>query len=148
MIPLVLVALLSRSHDAAARVAAHVYGVDAEVLLAIAEHETHWDASLRNGYACGPMQVVPVDVDGRWSEARCLAMATPLVGYLEGAAALRERLRVSRGDLRAALRLYGCGWEKDAAGAVIRPAQIPPTCHGFDGYVLSHAERRRRANDT
>lgn len=136
---LAIAALLSQAHIDAATVAAQAYDVDRSVLLAIAEHETTWDATLRNGYACGPMQVVPVDDSGHWDRGLCNAMAVPLIGYLEGARALRGRLRFARGELRPALRLYGCGWARDEENEIIRPAAIPAQCNGFDGYVVAHA---------
>lgn len=144
MIALALLLAASPSHIGAARIAGAVYRIEPDLLLAIAEHETTWDATLRNGYACGPMQVVPVDERGRFDDGRCRAMRDPLVGYLEGARALRYFLDVAHGDIKPALRMYGCGWAKDENDEFIRPVQAPPTCNGFDGWVVAHRNAYRR----
>lgn len=140
MSALVLSLLLTAApdHIAAARVAGTTYRIEPELLLAIAEHETSWNAELVNGHACGPMQVIAT------SPAHCAVMSDPLLGYLEGARVLRYFLDVARGDLRPGLRGYGCGWAKDELGEVIRPAQLPTSCNGFDSWVIAHRNAYRR----
>lgn len=122
------------AHIAAARIASVAYGIEPELLLAIAEHETHWNAALVNGRACGPMQVIARN------EAHCEAMCSPLIGYLEGARVLRAWLDAT-GELREALRGYGCGWAT-VDGAPVPHA--PASCRGFDSWVIAHAEAIKR----
>lgn len=77
---------------------------------------------------CGPLQTI---AGKSWK--RCLAQRDLMVGYRTGAAELAEWLRISRGNLRAALRGYACG-----------VAGLRGPCKAYDVRVLRGAGRLRR----
>lgn len=118
-------------HVTAARAAAITYRVSPAILLAIAEHETHFDSTLTNGRSCGAMQVATS------SKGQCQALADVTLSYLEGARVLRQWLDAAHGNLRAGLRGYARGWEPGAK----RPADH---ANGFDSYVIAHARAYAR----
>lgn len=97
----------ARMHLAAARAAGEAYGVDADVLLAIAWRESRYQVDAitreRSGkLSCGLMMVtMPV--------GEPCPDATVIGGYLAGAAHLREWLRMT-GSLHAALLGYAGGF--------------------------------------
>lgn len=135
-------------HATAATIAARESGLEPELLIAVAWVESRFDASATsriergarktgswpsteragNGPRfCGVMQTI---AGGDWAD--CLAQRSLLVGYRTGAAELRAWLRLSRGDLRAALDGHGCGVAGMTAG-----------CRGYAGRVLAIARRLR-----
>lgn len=135
-------------HAAAAQIAASETKLEPELLLAVAWVESRfdssatsrverggrrtgsWPSSARAGRGprfCGVMQTIAGD---DW--AACLAQRPLLVGYRTGAAELRAWLRLSRGDLRAALNGHGCGVAGMTAG-----------CRGYADRVLAIARRLR-----
>jgi hypothetical protein len=63
----------------------------------------------------------------------CLVMRDPRVGYARAVVELHRWLRVTRGDLAAALRGYGCGF-----------AGLTNGCHAYDLRVLGLAARLSR----
>jgi hypothetical protein len=105
-------------HLTAARAAAERYGVDANLLLAIADHESRYtDATtpeVGGRVSCGAMTPTPI--------ARC-AHDGILVDYLRGAEHLAGWIAAARGDLRGALLGYAGGYvllRACAEGPVLR----------------------------
>ncbi len=97
---------LARENVAAARVAGFVHGVDPDLLLSIASHESHYKVDAVGPEAgglvsCGVMTPTPV--------ASCSARQTLLDGYLAGAAHLAEWRR-STSSTRDMLLGYAGGW--------------------------------------
>jgi soluble lytic murein transglycosylase-like protein len=97
----------AREHLVAARVAADVYGVDADLLLSIAWFESRYTADVvgpvvKGKRACGVMQSIMKD--------GCPKNPTLSDGYLEGAKHLRDWLDASRNDLRTAILGYAGGY--------------------------------------
>jgi hypothetical protein len=84
-------------------------GVEPELLLAMAYVETRFTptaiSSVRGKRFCGPLQT-----NAHGDRFDCLVMSDLVVGYAVGAIELRKWLKVTRGDLAAALRGYGCGF--------------------------------------
>lgn len=103
----------------AARLFAWVFGVDADLLLSIAAHETRYQANAvgpESGgrVSCGVMQTTP--------RASCPPHMTTLEGYLEGAKHLRGWIDATR-DLDTALLGYAGGYrgiKACANGPVLR----------------------------
>lgn len=96
----------ARAHVWAARVAATAYGMDADLLLAIAWHESRYEVNARGSesggrVSCGVMQPTPV--------VTCPA-ANMLDGYLEGAKHLRGWIVAMHSDEHAALVGYAGGY--------------------------------------
>lgn len=106
--PAYLDATSARDHYAAARLAAAIFGVDAETLLAVAWHESRYDARAvtrepGNRVSCGSMTPVP-------HRAPCSAWELSIVGgYLEGARHLRTWLDLCRGGQWCGLVAYAGG---------------------------------------
>lgn len=121
------------SHVEAATRAAAEYDLDADLLLAMAfvesNHSTDKVSNARGAAHCGPMQV---HAD---SAEHCAQMRELDFGYHEGARTLRQWLFYARGDVRSALRGYGCGWQL-ADGAPVKPARPADHCNNYDGRVL------------
>lgn len=98
----------ARAHLIAARAAAAVYHVPAEMLLAIAHHESRYTPTTRtpeprNRVSCGVMTPVP----------RMVCPAAELTvagGYAAGAAHLRVWLDLCQGNMRCALLAYAGGF--------------------------------------
>lgn len=117
--PAYLTTETARIHLSAARIAAHVYNVDPDLLLAVAHHESRYNATARtpeplNKTSCGVMTPIP--------KQTCV---TPdlVDGYLEGAAHLREWLDATGGDERLALIGFAGGYKllrACAAGPVLQ----------------------------
>lgn len=136
-------------HATAATIAARETQLEPELLLAVAWVESRFDASATsrvvNGKRktgswtswwepagsgprfCGVMQTI---AGSDW--AACVDQRALLVGYRTGAAELRAWLRMSRGDIRAALNGHGCGVVGMTAG-----------CRGYADRVLAIARRLR-----
>lgn len=115
----------------------------AEVLLAIAWHESRFDPSATSYLEAGRRR------GGRWRSEKpagsgprfcgvmqttagkdwsaCLAQRPLLSGYGTGATILRAWRHAAR-DMPAALRGYGCGF-----------AGMRGECRGFDAHVIAHA---------
>ena len=94
-------------HVAAARFAGALTGIDADLLLAIAHHESRYEPTVvgplvRGKRACGVMQQVPI-------KGPCPKPAL-LRDYVEGAKHLAGWLRAQRGDLDRALLGYAGGY--------------------------------------
>lgn len=70
------------------------------------------------------------------SEAQCVAMRNPIVAAKAYRHELREWLRTTRGDLRRALRGYGCGWKASLPGG---------RCRSYDATCIWLAKRIARA---
>lgn len=97
----------ARSHLVAARYAASVHRVDADLLLSIAWFESRYDATARTAEplgktSCGVMTPVP--------KPKCV---TPNLvnGYLEGAEHLRTWLDVANGNLNVAMLGFAGGYK-------------------------------------
>lgn len=119
-------------HVAAAELAAFTYGVEPELLLAIADHESRFTSDARRGRACGAMQVMAR------SAAHCRAMEITLLSYSEGGRMLRAWTDAADGDARAGLRGYACG------GLGLR-RRSPRDCHAFAAMMIGRAAKLRRA---
>lgn len=103
-------------HVLAARVAAFAYGVDADLLLSIAHHESRYDISevtweppapkdpkRRPRWSCGVMTPKPMH-----DRKLCLENTrSALAGYMAGAEHLREWLQLCNQNVDCALRGYG-----------------------------------------
>ncbi len=76
---------------------------------------------------CGVTQAI---AGKDWS--RCLALRNLSVGYQTGADEIRRWLKISRGDLAAALRGHGCG-----------VSGLTGTCMGYDLRVMEVARELR-----
>jgi transglycosylase-like protein with SLT domain len=92
---------------AAARFAGALTGIDADLLLSIAHHESRFDPTVvgplvRGKRACGVMQQVPIK--GPCPEPSLLR------DYIDGAQHLAGWLRAQRGDLDRALVGYAGGY--------------------------------------
>lgn len=86
-------------------------GADAELLLALAWYESHFDPAVRTGHVCGALQVVPEDVGERDHADACRRWSQDAwQGFEAGAREVRLWLRYARGDLLVALRGRACGW--------------------------------------
>ena len=123
----------ARVHLAAARVAAAAENVDVDLLLSIAWHESHYDATMRTAEpgqktSCGVMTPIP--------KASC---ATPSLvdGYLEGAAHLRTWLEAAHGNTRTALLGYAGGYRMIKACA---EGPVTATRKGHDVDLCDIAE--------
>lgn len=123
----------ARIHLGAARVAAAAEGVDVDLLLSIAWHESHYDATTRTAEpgqktSCGVMTPIP--------KASCM---TPSVidGYLEGATHLRTWLTAARGNVHIALLGYAGGYRMIKACAV---GPVTTTRQGHDVDLCSIAD--------
>jgi hypothetical protein len=97
---------VAAEHIMAARVAAAEYGVDADLVLAIADHESRYtdaQSSHESGgrVSCGAMTPEPI--------ARCPRDGL-IGGYRRGAAHLADWIHARRGDLRGALLGYAGGY--------------------------------------
>jgi len=97
----------ARAHYGAARLAGLLYGVEPEILLGIAWHESRYDASVEtrepgHRVSCGVLTPEPKRV--------CDGIDHDLVGgYLRGAQHLRRWRDLCRGDDRCALTAYAGG---------------------------------------
>ncbi len=96
----------ARQHLGAARLAAVLTHVDADLLLSIAWHESRYVVAARTAEplgktSCGVMTPIP--------KARCTSPSL-LEGYLEGAAHLREWIDAAHGNMRTALLGYAGGY--------------------------------------
>jgi len=106
----------ARQNLVAARAAAVVHRIPAELLLAIAYHESRYRPTTRTAepgdrVSCGVMTPYP--------KARCAAAELTLLGgYDEGARHLRDWLQVCRGNIRCAILAYAGGGA--LAGACVR----------------------------
>lgn len=107
--------------------------VPVEVALAQAWVESRgetWPVSrAKGGRFCGLWQT-----QAR-SEAECRAMRSPLVAALAYRSEMTAWLRATGGDLRAALRGYGCGWASSRPGG---------QCRSYDVRVMRLASRLAR----
>jgi hypothetical protein len=144
-----------RTYAMAATNAAHAHGLAPELLLGQAFVESRFDPMATSRVVgdkrvtgswpsimpagtgprfCGPLQTA---ADQSW--LLCLAMRVPVIGYWIGAVELRAWLRVTHGDLRAALGGYGCGGagvaDPDSCG-VHKDGDIP-----YPDRVLAWARR-------
>lgn len=113
-----LLAQVAAEHLTAARAAARQYGVDADLLLSIAWHESRYtDATtpeIGGRVSCGALTPTPV--------ARCYHDGV-LIDYLRGAEHLAGWIAAARGNLRAALLGYAGGYallRACASGPVLR----------------------------
>lgn len=107
----------AREHIAAATIAGVATGIDPDVLLSIAWHESRYDytvktrepgsrCTLQSGhlcYSCGVMTPEPWPLGDECSRA----MSSAVEGYLAGAQHLRGWMQACRGSLGCALRGYG-----------------------------------------
>lgn len=105
-----------------------------ELFLAIAYIETRFDptrvSEVRGRRFCGVAQT-----SAGSDRFTCLVMRDLVVGYAASAIMLRRWLRVTHGDLAAALRGYGCGFRGIESG-----------CRRYDERVLSIRRRLRSAS--
>lgn len=130
--------------NAFAAVSASDSSAPAEVLLAIAWHESRFDPSATSYLEDGRRR------GGRWRSAKpagsgprfcgvmqttagkdwsaCVAQRPLVSGYAAGASILRAWRRAARGELAPALRGYGCGF-----------AGMRDGCRRFDTRVIAHA---------
>jgi hypothetical protein len=97
----------AREHLVYARVAAAEYGVDADLLLAIAWFESRYTVNaigptVRGKRACGVMQPI--------MEGACPKDPSLLGGYLQGAWHVQTWLKAARGDMKTAMLGYGGGY--------------------------------------
>lgn len=95
-------------HAHAALTAGLMFDVDPALLLAIAHHESRYDATARTRepggkWSCGVMTPVP-------QASGACTVSTVIAGYLAGAAHLRTWLDAARGDVRLALVGYAGGY--------------------------------------
>lgn len=101
---------IADQHLRAARAAAFVTGTDADMLLAIAHHESRYVVTEAtpetNGYSCGVMTPEPTQAKG----ACLLATSSMAAGYFVGAAHLAGWLRACNGRVRCALNGYAGGY--------------------------------------
>jgi soluble lytic murein transglycosylase-like protein len=104
----------ARDHLAAARVAGAAHGIDPDLLLSIAWHESRYDVASSNRkepggkVSCGVMTPIPMRRDH--ASKRCPEVTTSLIaGYLDGARHLRGWLRAT-GHQRVALLGYAGGY--------------------------------------
>jgi hypothetical protein len=141
---------VARDHVAAARVAGAAVGVDPDLLLSIAWHESRYQADAVGPEAggrvsCGPMTPTPV--------ARC-ERATIVEGYLAGARHLREWQLATR-TTRDALLGYAGGYRMMRAcakGPVLRATgrhddlcRVPEVFLGRAAWIQLERTRRERA---
>jgi hypothetical protein len=132
---------VAREHVAAARLAAAGGGIEVELLLAVADVESRYQADSVSRVEHGRR------VTGRWRSSkpagsgprfcgalqaqagsswrRCLELRDLRAGYRAAADELREWLDWTGGDLAAALRGHGCGWRG-----------VRGQCRGYDRRVL------------
>lgn len=108
----------AQDHLFNARIAARIYRVDADLVLAIAYHESHFTITVTQEHdgltSCGVMTPEPL-VDCKSS--------TLLDGYMAGAAHLKMWITSARGNMRTALLGYAGGYRMInacAAGPVLR----------------------------
>lgn len=106
---------------AAARIAGALYGIQPEIALAIAWHESRYQPGVigpivRGKRACGVMQHTPV--------VKC-PKSSLLRDYLIGARHLKEWIRAQRGDLERALIGYAGGY---ALLELCDRGEAPRTC--------------------
>jgi hypothetical protein len=128
-----LTVAVARRHLLAADAAQFATGVDSNLLLSIAWHESRYqeDAETKesgNRVSCGPMTPTPV--------SSCVR-ETIVSGYIKGALHLREWLR-STPDLRTALMGYAGGYRMIsacAAGPVIRRGRGDDLCRTPDVFM-------------
>lgn len=110
---------VAAQHLLAARIASTIYGVDSDLTLSIAAHESRYDADavtpeIGGKVSCGAMTPVPM--------AKCSDRGI-LAGYLRGAEHLAGWMRAAHGDVHAALLGYAGGYtllRACAAGPVLR----------------------------
>ena len=74
---------------------------------------------------CGVMQTI---ADHDWSE--CLRQRDLAIGYAKGADELRRWMKLTRGNLRAALDGHACGWHG-----------VQHHCNGYSTRVMAYAKR-------
>lgn len=92
-------------YTAEARIAAAVYQVPVETILAIAWHESRFIPTVVNNVGrCGVMQVTD-----SLSPYTCKQLTQPMIGYLEGARFLKYWIDRANGDQRRGLDAYACG---------------------------------------
>lgn len=85
--------------------------VPAELLLALAWHESRFEPGLRTGKVCGALQVVPAEVGERDARDACHRWSQDTwQGFEAGAKELRIWLKHAHGDMAIALRGRACGW--------------------------------------
>jgi hypothetical protein len=101
-----LTSVAAAEHLAAARFAAEVYGIDADMLLSTAYYESRYTSGVvgpvvSGKTACGVMQPT--------MEAKC-GTQTVLSDYLDGAKHLKDWYQACRGNERCALLGYGGGY--------------------------------------
>ena len=108
--------------------------VSLDVLLAQAHIESRFDATavsrVRGSRFCGILQTKAA------TERECREMQLPFVALRAYDRELRAWLLATRGDLRASLRGYACGWAASRPGG---------ECRGYDRRVLALARRIRIA---
>lgn len=110
---------VAAEHLLAARMASTAYGVDADLTLSIAAHESRYDAGavtpeIGGKVSCGSMTPTPI--------ARCTNDGV-LAGYLRGADHLAGWIAAAHGDVRVALLGYAGGYaliHACAEGPVLR----------------------------
>lgn len=119
-------------HARAAYAAAREFELAPELLLAMAFIENAYTSEsvsqVRGAKLCGPLQVRADSVE------HCTRMQTDLAfGYREGARVLKTWAKYAHGDMRAATRGFGCGWQLDAAtGKPAIPARPADHCNAYD----------------
>jgi len=127
------------THLAAARIAGAIYGIQPEIALAVAWHESRYQLDVigplvRGKRACGVMQHTPLKHCPKPSLLR---------DYLTGARHLKWWIRAQRGDLSRALIGYAGGYallEKCDRG------EAPRTCP-IARIHLARAKRIKRARE-
>lgn len=97
----------ARMHLAAARVAAEIHDVDADLLLSVAWFESRYTVNtvgpnVRGKHACGVLQPT--------METACAQAPTLLGGYLQGAKHVREWIDAAHGNMRTAMLGYAGGY--------------------------------------
>lgn len=123
-----------------AAIAAGTAALPAELLLAIAAHETGI-ASPRTKRVgtkryCGPLQVGA----GR-DQRECDRLQALGYGYFRGRQVLEGWVAFAHGNVRRGLIGTGCSWQLDELGDQVQPLRIASSCRGFDTWVLDLAAR-------
>jgi soluble lytic murein transglycosylase-like protein len=109
--PAYLTTETARDNLSAARFAAFWYGVDPDVVLSIAHHESRYEVKAvtnepGNRISCGVMTPEPT-----YDKKKCLAATTDVfAGYMAGAEHLRGWFDACRGNQRCALLGYAGGY--------------------------------------
>lgn len=127
-------------HVAAARFAAALTGTDADLLLAIAHHESRYELEVvgpwvRGKRACGVLQQVPI-------EGTCPPPSL-VRDYLHGAQHLATWIRAQHGDVERALIGYAGGY---ALLALCDRGEAPRAC-SIGRVHQARARRIKRARD-